>query len=153
MNRDITHLLSWVQRIFVLPLRPVSYNDAIGYSKRALFPSSLSSCKVADVGYILPLCICDDGKPTLQICKLLLQFRSFCTMLRQFSLFQRLTAGASPRVHCSVDLLINLIRFLVISLVSGACKQAVLVIRILELVRIDVWFFSTPGLSLAASMS
>jgi hypothetical protein len=72
-------------------------------------------------------------------------------MLCQFSLFPRLTTRASARVHCSVDLLIDLVGFFIISLVRGACKQAVLVIGVLELVRINVWFFPTPGLSLAAS--
>lgn len=47
-------------------------------------------------------------------------------------------------------MLVNLVGFLVISLVRGACKQAVLIIGVLELFRIDVRFFATPGLGLAA---
>jgi hypothetical protein len=50
-------------------------------------------------------------------------------------------------------MLIDLIGFFVISLVRGACKQAVLIIWILKLLRIDVWLFPTPSLGLAAYIS
>jgi hypothetical protein len=45
-------------------------------------------------------------------------------------------------------LLVNLIGFLVISLVCCSGKEAVLIVGVLKLVRIDVWFFATPGLRL-----
>ena len=151
MGRGVAYLLSWIHGILVFPLPPVSYNDAVRNSERAFFLPSLSSRKITNVGYIFPLCICYDCKATLQIGELLLQLWSLCAMLCQFSLFPRFTTGASARVHRSVDFLINLIGFLVISLVRSARKQAVLVIGILELVRIDVWFFPTSGLGLAVS--
>jgi hypothetical protein len=134
----------------VFTLCPVSYDDAVGHSKRALFPPSFSSRKVTNVRDILPLCICDNCKPAFQISKLLLQLRSLCAVLCQFSLFPCLAASAPARVHCSVNILVNLVGFLVISLVRGACKQAVLIIGVLKLLRIDVWFFAAPGLGLAA---
>jgi hypothetical protein len=151
-NWSETHLLSWIQRILVLTLCPVSYNDAVGHSKRALFPPSFSSREVTNVRDILPLCICYNRKPAFQISKLLLQLRSLCAVLCQFCLFPCLATSAPARVHCSVNLLVNLVGFLVISFVRSACKEAVLIIGVLKLFRIDVWFFTTSGLSLAASI-
>jgi hypothetical protein len=44
--------------------------------------------------------------------------------------------------------LIDLVGFLVISFVCCSGKEAILIVGVLKLVRIDVWFFATSGLRL-----
>jgi hypothetical protein len=48
-------------------------------------------------------------------------------------------------------LLVDFVSFLIISLVCGAVNEAVLVVEVLELFKIDVWLFTPAGLRLAAN--
>ena len=71
-------------------------------------------------------------------------------MLRQFCLLAGLATGSPARIHGSVDLFVNFVSFFIISFVCSAGKEAVLVVGVLELFRIDVRLFTSSGLRLTA---
>lgn len=54
-----------------------------------------------------------------------------------------------PRVHVLVYQVVDIVRFLIIRLVSGARKKTILVIGVLKLVRVDLCLLSAPRLSLS----
>ena len=91
-------MLPCVQRIFIFRLCSVTHNDAVGDDKGSSILSLLLPCEITYFRYIFPYLVGNNRKATLQVCKLLLDFGSLCSMLGQFYIFACLPSHS----HCSL---------------------------------------------------
>lgn len=165
------YLLHRVYCAFIFVLRPVADQYTVWYNKTPFLLLSFLSRKVTDLWNVFPFFIRHYGQAALQVRKLLLNFGSFRTMLRQFRCFPGLSVevGANQNIHeadketdrkksspsrapSSIHVLIYLliypVCFLIVRLISHPSEETDFIVGILKLLWINISFLAAASLSL-----